>query len=747
MFILRHFFLSCLLLIVGIFCFLTMTTPGLQMDIQILTALSQKKLRIESVDGKLFSNFVLKNITYQDDSQSINIKSVALSWNPLGLFLKKLMIHSIDVDRATIVIPKIKKSSNSSNDNYLGFFKDITFKQAQFKQISIKIADAEIRLNGNVQKNWNLQWQANIPNMATLFADVKGSLITSGNMQGPYLTPDIQATLQGKNLSYADQQINSLNAGINITIKQKINSSLTLSVMGVKLQNYPLKKFDLSITGAITRDNKILALNLTSLIDKRYPISAEFIFPNFSGMNELNKPVTGKISSSIRQLDLLADYIPQIKDPRGILQVIVMIKGTLAKPEMNANLHLTNGQVRIPSLGITPHDINLQGNMTLDKKLNFSGNLRSGKGRADVQGSVDFNNPDYPLTLQAKGSQLQAIDLADYKFIISPDISLKFVKQNLALQGTILIPYAEITPESFSSSITLPNDVVFVGTKNSTELPFTTSLQLTLKLGDKIQLAYNNLTATLGGDVQITQLPGALINAAGELYTKKGVYTAYGQTLTIQTGRLIYTGGSLMNPGLTISAVKQLKAINTGGNVSSFSGTTSLKPVYTGTQSITVGVEVNGTLENPSFSLISTPAMAQGDILSYLVFGFPQSEANGNQYGAILSALSSLNPNTPNAGNFTKNLEQKLGLTEIGVESVQVFNPNATSNSSSVISTTSFVVGKQLSNKLSIHYSMGIFNPISILNLRYQLLKHWAIQSETSTLDNGADVLYSIERD
>lgn len=158
-------------------------------------------------------------------------------------------------------------------------------------------------------------------------------------------------------------------------------------------------------------------------------------------------------------------------------------------------------------------------------------------------------------------------------------------------------------------------------------------------------------------------------------------------------------------------------------------------------------VEVGGTLQKPAFNLISTPAMAQGDILSYLVFGFPQSQANGNQYGAILSALSSLNPNTPSVGNVTKNIEQKLGLTEMNVQSVQIFNPNATSNSDSVISATSFVVGKQLTNNLSIHYSIGLFYPVSILNLRYQLAKHWAIQSETSTLDNGADVLYSIEQD
>lgn len=330
---------------------------------------------------------------------------------------------------------------------------------------------------------------------------------------------------------------------------------------------------------------------------------------------------------------------------------------------------------------------------------------------------------------------------------ISPDITFNFIKKNITLQGTILIPDGEITPQNVNGTVGLPDDVVIVGAKKTTDLPFTPRLKLKVELGNNIHLIYHNLETYLTGHVELTQSPGTLINAVGELHTEKGIYKAYGQTLKIKKGRLIYTGGSVMNPGLDVLTVKKIKTVNTGGNVSSFSGKTSLDSVYTGTQTITVGVEVVGTLDNPIFNLYSSPSMAQADILSYLVFGFPQSQANGNQYGAILSALSSLNPSTANAGNFTKNLREKWGLTEMTVESVQVFNPNATSSSNSVVSATSFVVGKKLSNKLSIHYSIGLFYPISILNLRYQLGKHWAIQSETSTLDNGGDILYTIESD
>lgn len=636
-FILKHFFLFCLLVIGSLFYYLTMTTPGLQTDIQIITRIFTGKLRIGSAEGKLVSNFSLKNISWQDRSETIHIQSLSLGWDPRGLLLHQFVINSLNIDHAIIIIPSLTASSNTTKNDksFSDFFKNIIVKQARLNQISIQLANAEINLHGTLQKNWDLQWKANLPEAGSFLKNSKGSLSMMGSITGPFFTPNLIARFRGKNIVYANQKINDLDVAINI----------------------------------------------------------------------------------------------------------------LANPDMTAHFNLSSGEIRIPVLGITPRAIHLQGNITLTKKLDFSGTFISGKGHAELRGSIDFNHPNYPIVLQVKGSQLQAVNLPEYNILISPDITLNFARQNLKVQGTILIPSAEITPQNFSSTVTLPGDVVFVHAKKTPALPFTTRLQLTLTLGNKIHLTYHDLTADLGGNVHITQLPGTPINAVGELYTKKGSYTAYGQTLKIQTGRLIYTGGSLMNPGLTISAVKKLKTVNTGGNVSHFSGTTSLQPVYTGTQSITVGIEVLGTLDNPVFNLYSSPAMAQTDILSYLVFGFPQSQASGNQYGAILSALSSLNPNTASASHFTKNLQEKWGLTEMSVESVQVFNPNATSSSNSVVSATSFVVGKKLSHNLSIHYSVGLFYPVSILNLRYKLAKHWAIQSETSTLDNGADVFYTIERD
>jgi autotransporter translocation and assembly factor TamB len=129
-----------------------------------------------------------------------------------------------------------------------------------------------------------------------------------------------------------------------------------------------------------------------------------------------------------------------------------------------------------------------------------------------------------------------------------------------------------------------------------------------------------------------------------------------------------------------------------------------------------------------------------------LILGIPSSQTSGGDSQTLLSAASALNlggSGQSQFGNMTKELQQKFGLSELNVESTQTFNPSA----NAATSTTSLVVGKQIANHLYVHYSIGLFNPISVFNLRYQFSKHWSIQSETSTIDNGADLMYTIERE
>jgi translocation and assembly module TamB len=290
----------------------------------------------------------------------------------------------------------------------------------------------------------------------------------------------------------------------------------------------------------------------------------------------------------------------------------------------------------------------------------------------------------------------------------------------------------------------LPSEVVFVNdTQNkSTALPTNIVMHIQINLGNRITVSYHNLQARLTGHLTVTQTARSLLLASGELNIVNGEYRAYGKLLHINNGRLLYTGNPVSNPGLNIRATQTIRTVTSSNGQNNLNGASPFANTYTGTQQLTVGVQVTGTLNSPVTTLFSDPSgLSQDDILSYLLFGYPKSNITAGSSLALLNAML-INPNG-GVGGLPNKLQQTLGLTELNVGSTQYFN----TDDDKTEQTTTVSVGKQLGNKLSLHYSVSIFNNFSILNVRYQLSKRWAVQSETSTQDNGGDLLYEFERD
>jgi translocation and assembly module TamB len=57
------------------------------------------------------------------------------------------------------------------------------------------------------------------------------------------------------------------------------------------------------------------------------------------------------------------------------------------------------------------------------------------------------------------------------------------------------------------------------------------------------------------------------------------------------------------------------------------------------------------------------------------------------------------------------------------------------------------MLGKYLSPKIYVGYSMGIADAFNVFRVRYYFNKQLSAQSESSTNGNGVDMLYTIEKD
>jgi translocation and assembly module TamB len=713
-YIIKYLFFSILLLC-GIFLFLlTSTQKALVLELRYISHFVPGIIKIEHVSGTLFSAFTLKHISYEYAGKQFTIESIDIKWHPAKLLVGKLDIDTLSVKNTTLQLGAESSENNTtmidlhSLRSSLDSLHFVRFKQFIIDNMSIQKGQQFIHLTGKLDENWNFQWY---------FKCLDGSLTKgywqgNGKLIGARFQPTISTLIEGSN---------------------------------IKINDYYFKKIIINSNAAAKKIKNEWLMTLRLIVNQDFTLGAAVSFPEFNG-SLMNQPMNGKIHFTAADLSLLTQLLPDVKNPHGVLNGQVILQGTLKKPLYKMTLALENGRFNFPMLGLQPNNVRAQGQMDNSLNLEFTGTFQSGIGTAKLQGSCDFGQSGLPLTLAIQGNNLTIIHLSEYHVTASPNISLLLTYPSITVTGKVLISEASMIPKNITTAVTLPDEVIFVDQQKAIPIvasPIQLTIHLSLELGENVNIDYNNLKAKLLGHMTVSKTPGSLAQASGELYTTQGQYTAYGQKLAISTGRLIYTGNSLMNPGLDIRATKKVKRVVTQ-NANAFTTNTALQNIPIATEMSTVGVQVLGTADNPKISLFSIPAdLSQSDILSYLLIGVPQSQASGAQGSLLLTALSAYNPDANHMMGITNKLQQSLGLSELNVASIETFNPTT----QTVESTTSAVVGKQITEKLSIHYSIGLFNPISILSVKYQMNSHWSIQSETSSIDSGADILYGFERD
>jgi translocation and assembly module TamB len=688
------------------------------------------------------------------NAKNINPGTVWAEWPGNLNFTLNTQGHNADKKSPIVLVLNLRELSGKLRNypvNSSVYFQ-LQNNQLQIQHAHLKIADSYAEVSGSFTQNWNLIWKLRIPNLAAVLPKSSGSLQSAGSIRGPRLTPRIQATLEANQLKVATDKVRQLTGTLDLTVKPNTISSLNMNAYDLKIHSHPLKKIALNLSGLVNvnRDNWITHLDIA--ISKQRYIRILLTLPKtINEKNYLTQSIVALININFPNLSTLKDSLPEIKNPQGIMQGSLQLQGSLSHPTVRGEVKLNNGNLTIPKLGIKIRNLNLQvaGNQT--RRISYTGSFRSGDGRADLHGTTDLNRADFATEIALRGTNLEIINLPEYKIQVSPDLKLHVTKADLHIDGKLSIPKAELTPKDFRQTITLPDDVVFVGAKTSTAASLLASMptmRLAVKIDNHAFIHYQDLTTTLGGSLVLNTSPNNPATANGELYTMGGTYHSYGQDLKIREGRLIYTGGLINNPGLNIKAVREINTVITG-NTGSFTAVQT----YGGTQVLTVGVQILGTIDTPAVALFSQPAgLGQDDILSYLLLGIPRSQASIKDSLAILNATSALNIGGSAPSQFaaiTKKLQTGLGLTELNVVSVQTFDPTANQNMGGVVGTTSLVLGKKIANNLYVHYSVSLFSatPVNILNLRYQFSKHWSVQSETSTIDNGADLLYSLESD
>lgn len=432
--------------------------------------------------------------------------------------------------------------------------------------------------------------------------------------------------------------------------------------------------------------------------------------PDASG----GRPLEGRIDAAVDELEFVSQLTDLVEDASGTLTSDLSIGGTLDEPELRGRLALVGAGGRLPNLNITLENLQVEvtGDPAGDLVLAASAESNGGQLRADGNLELAAGGPFGRITVT--GQRFEAIDTRDARVLISPDLVLALETERLNLTGTVRVPEARITPAGGSTdAVTVSSDEVIVESDEEVvEMAEGTRplyADVTLELGEQVEIEASGLTGQLGGQLRIVEVPGEPTTGSGELRVD-GTYVAYGQELEVRTGRLLFAGGPITRPGLDIEAVRE--------------------PA----EDILVGARVRGTLEQPELSLFSEPTMPQQDQLSYLVLGRPLQGASSSEESALSRAALALGLR---GGNFvSERINENLGLDEFGIQT----QPGESASSAS------FVIGKYLSPSLYVSYGVGLFEPVNTLNLRYTISDRWQLLTESSSEGSGGDIIYSIER-
>ena len=303
------------------------------------------------------------------------------------------------------------------------------------------------------------------------------------------------------------------------------------------------------------------------------------------------------------------------------------------------------------------------------------------------------------VDLALKGTQLPVTVEPYAKLEVEPDLTISMKGDELAVAGKVRVPRGAITVRELPpSTVKLSDDAVIIGQQTDEgKPPVAMKMDIDVQVGeDKLSFAGFGLTANLQGHVHI----GDNLDTRGELSLADGRYRAYGQRLTIRRARLLFAG-PIDQPYLDIEAIRKV-------------------------DDVIAGIRLSGSAEQPTTQVFSEPAMSQEQALSYLVLGRPLSTSGEDNN---MLAQAALGLGLMGSSGVTSGLAKDLGIQDFQLDTQGSGN------------TTSVVASGNLTEKLSLRYGVGVFEPANTIALRYKLSRMVYLEA-ASGLASSLDIFY-----
>ena len=446
----------------------------------------------------------------------------------------------------------------------------------------------------------------------------------------------------------------------------------------------------------------------------------------------LDAPLHGTIHADSVDLALLEAFSPDFQRATGRLDTRIAIGGTWKRPSFDGSLHVTNGAVGLPGLGVRLARINADLAFAEDSVvIRRLSAITAGAARGDsasLTGYVHFHrptNPTFDLLFTAQNFHLMSRPrVADLDISTGRDgMHLTGAFERARLTGDLIVPKGVITiPELVKGKQVValdptdPELAKVVDTSlymNRELLPkapsrFVSNLTLDnvhILVGDDLWLRSSEANIKLGGTLAVTRgvsdqgedrlaLDGTITANRGSYTLNLGVVQ---RTFDVEGGKITFYGDPDLNPSLDIRALYTVKQQNQ--------------------QDVGIRVLIGGTLARPQLELQSAEGLqiSQSDLLSYLVTGQPSFEIGAAASDNVQTAAAVL---LPSAGAALSGVLRNTFGSAFDLFQLQTANTLNQQNGStgsgvlggtlSVLANTRVGVGKQIGNSTFISANTGL---------------------------------------
>ena len=434
--------------------------------------------------------------------------------------------------------------------------------------------------------------------------------------------------------------------------------------------------------------------------------------PQNAGRFDSNAPLTLTAhveSASLRALQTLTRTNAVVD---GRLKLDVTGHGTLERVQLSGNVEGDALTIEAPQYGVYLKDGRLRARLSDDEATVSELSFNAGEGRFLASGTmpavVGSNAAAGAITWRAEKFAL--FNRPDTQLTLSGAGTLALKNRTVTLAGAIKAEsgYFELPA---NRPDTLGDDVVVRGRERrntdaaSQRIPFAVDVEL--DFGEHLTFVGQGFNSGLTGNLHVKTTPNRQLVAEGTINAERGTYTAFGQRLAIERGKL-YFDGPLDNPSLDVLALRKNQAVE-------------------------AGVEVVGTVQVPVVRLTSKPPVPDNEKLAWLVLGHGLDNTTSADSVALQAALAAL------AGSGGEQIGQRVakgfGVDDITFRSASTARPGTTA--AQVVA-----VSKRLTDKLSLIYEQGLAVANNSLRIEYVLSRTVTLRAEAG-LVNGFGIYYT----